>query len=243
VPQQTFRDLGIPFPLFDAPISEASEYRGVGRCSLCQAEGAHCFELDIGADIVVACPACATPVPLDAADRCGRACLACGHLVGFPELGVGELLTCYHCLRAGRAALTKNTDLGMIRHEDATRGITHGYPGLAHPDFELVPLEDDWVGARLPVAMMLELTRTPGYSSIQGETWLFCCKKPMIYVGPWRREQFAKMAPDGNGKEFFHRVVRDAVDGLWEDRLGDLTGIYVFRCSTCDQHSAHWDMF
>src|SRR5262245_14217433 len=45
VTHQTFRDLGIPFALFDAPTSEAKEYRGIGRCSLCQTEGVHCFEL------------------------------------------------------------------------------------------------------------------------------------------------------------------------------------------------------
>jgi uncharacterized protein CbrC (UPF0167 family) len=153
------------------------------------------------------------------------------------------LLTCYTCLRAGRAAMTKDTELGMIRHEDALRGVTHGVPGLDRSDLELVPKSDGWVGARLPVPMMLELLRTPSYRTIQGESWLFCCKAYMVYVGQWSRQHFSKMAPDGNGRGFFDLVVRDVIDGLWEDELHDKTEIYVFRCVACRKYSAHWDMF
>jgi hypothetical protein len=32
---ETFADLGIPFPLFEAPAKEASEYKSLGRCKLC----------------------------------------------------------------------------------------------------------------------------------------------------------------------------------------------------------------
>jgi hypothetical protein len=121
--------------------------------------------------------------------------------------------------------MTKDTEVGMIRHQDALRGVTHGVPDLDHPDFEMVPLEDDWVGARLPIPMMLELLRTPGYPSIQGEKWLFCCRAPMIYVGEWSRQKFVEMAPDGNGRTFFESVVKDINDRLWEDDLGDTTAI------------------
>jgi hypothetical protein len=239
----TFHDLGIPFPLFEAPVSDAVDYEGRARCSLCREDGVHCFRLGIGADIVVHCPGCAAETALDADSRSGEACQTCGRHLEFPDFGCSTPLACYACLRAGRAALTKDTELGMIRHEDAMRGITHDIPGLDRPDFDLVPLSDGWVGARLPTPTMLELLRTPEYSTIQGEQWLFCCKVPMIFVGQWSREKFSHMAPDGNGREFFHQTVRDAIDGLWEDQLHDQTGIYVFRCATCRKHSAHWDMF
>ena len=122
------------------------------------------------------------------------------------------------------------------------RGVTFGVPGLDRPGFDLVPLSDGWVGAKLPTQTMLELVRTPGTSTIQGEQWLFCGKMPMVYVGQWPREKFSgKMAPDGNGREFFHQTVHDTIDGLWEDQLHDTTGIYVFRCAICRKHSAHWE--
>ncbi len=121
--------------------------------------------------------------------------------------------------------MTKDTELGMIGHEEALRGVTLGVPDLNCSDFEMVPQDDDWVAVRLPIPMMLELLRTPGYRSIQGETWLFCCKAPMVYVGEWSRQKFVEMAPDGNGRAFFDSVVQDTIDGLWEDNLGDVTGI------------------
>ncbi len=139
--------------------------------------------------------------------------------------------------------MSKDTEFGLIGHQEALRGVTHGVPALDCPDFEMVPQEDDWVGVRLPIPTMLELLRTPGYSSIQGETWLFCCKAPMIYIGGWSRQTFSEMAPDGNGRAFFDSVVRDPVEGLWEDDLGDTTGIYVFRCAACRNYKGHWDMF
>jgi hypothetical protein len=65
----TFHDLGIPFPLFEAPVTDATDYEGRGRCSLCHKEDAHCFQLGIGADVVVRCPGCAAEVALDADNR------------------------------------------------------------------------------------------------------------------------------------------------------------------------------
>jgi uncharacterized protein CbrC (UPF0167 family) len=239
----TFHDLGIPFPLFEAPASEADEYRGQRRCSLCHKLGVHCFELGIGAEVVVHCPMCAVESALGAHDRVGRACEGCNAHLDFPNLGRGPVLACYACIRSGRATLTKNTEFGLIAHQEALQGVTQGVPDLDCPDIEMVPRDDDWIGVRLPTSMMLELLRTPGYSSIQGETWFFCCKAPMIYVGEWSRQKFSEMAPDGNGRAFFDSVVQDASGGLWDDTLGDTTGIYVFRCAACQKYKAHWDMF
>jgi uncharacterized protein CbrC (UPF0167 family) len=130
----------------------------------------------------------------------------------------------------------------MISWEQAFEGLTHGIPGLRRDDFELVPGEDGWIRAKLPREMMFELLRTPNYSSIQGEVWQFCCRKPMVFLGIWSRERFCDEAPDGNGRQLFDEIVQDSIPGLWEDRLHDLTGIYVFRCSECDRKTAHWDI-
>ena len=45
MPEVTFHDLSIPFPLFEAPVSDAADYVGIARCSLCHKEGVHCFQL------------------------------------------------------------------------------------------------------------------------------------------------------------------------------------------------------
>jgi uncharacterized protein CbrC (UPF0167 family) len=130
----------------------------------------------------------------------------------------------------------------MLTWEQTLTGVSHGMPELSHPDFAMVRHEGGWVGARLPVADILELLRTPTYSTIQGERWLFCCKQPMVFLGQWSRQRFKDVAPDGDGRALFEDVVDDSVPGLWEDALHDATGVYVFRCSGCGRKRAHWDI-
>lgn len=239
----TFAGLGIPFPLFEADTERAVEYVGIHRCSLCGAGQVHCFKLGIGADVIVTCPSCGNETPLDADDKKGANCQSCSKPIPFPKVGgSGQLVACYQCLRSGKAALTKDTVLGMVRWEDAQRGSTHGRPGLDTTDFETIPKEDDWVAARVPEEHLMELVRTPTYSTIQGDQWQFCCRRPMTFIGEWDRDDFDRNAPDGNGKAFFQEIVQDVVDGLWEDELHDETGIYVFRCKQCGRLTAHWDI-
>jgi uncharacterized protein CbrC (UPF0167 family) len=238
----TFAELGIPFPLFEAPAEQAAEYAGLGACSLCGRAGQHCFRLGIGSTVMADCPACGTSNGVSAYEREARPCRHCGSAVPFPELAAGELRACYDCLRAGKAALTKDSELGMISWEQAFEGVTHGAPGLNRADFEMVPGECGWVGARLPREMMLELLRTPGYVTWQNEMWQFCCSRPMVFLGDWSHDEFTRRAPDGDGRRFFEEVVQDTEPGLWDDEFHDATGVYVFRCSSCGRLTAHWDM-
>ena len=239
---RTFAQLGIPFPLFEGPSDQASEYCGLDTCSLCGGRRLHCFRLNIGCAVMRACPECGTENGLDACDGEDAPCRRCGAPVPFPDLGEDEIRSCYACLRAGKAAITKDTELGMISWEQAYEGVTHGVPGLRRDDFEMVPRDDDWVGARLPPEMMFELLRTPTYGSIQGERWQFCCRRPMVFVGAWGRDEFSRRAPDGDGRRYFEQVVQHPVPGLWEDELHDITGVYVFRCPSCERRTAHWDI-
>jgi len=179
---------------------------------------------------------------LDANDREDSPCRQCKTNVSFPDLGEEEIKACYACLRFGKAAITKDTELGMISWEQTFEGVTHGIPGLSRNDFEMVLKEDDWVGARLPQETMFELLRLPTYSSIQGERWQFCCRQPMVFLGEWSREEFSRRAPDGDGRRLFEEIVQDSVPGLWEDELHDITGVYVFRCKSCGKLTAHWDI-
>lgn len=239
---KTFADLGIPFSLYEGPVDRASTYCGIDSCSLCGAQKCHCFRLDIGCAIILPCPTCGTENGLDTSERNSTSCRNCHSTVPFPRLKKGEIRACYSCLRAGKAAITKYTELGMISWEQAFEGVTHGVPGLNGTDFEMVPQEDDWVGAKLPKEHMYELLRTPNYSTIQGERWQFCCQQPMVFVGEWDREMFSRNAPDRDGRRFFEEIVQDNMEGLWEDDLHDETGVYVFRCRVCHRMTAHWDI-
>src|SRR5215208_3903669 len=49
---KTFADLGTPFRLFEAPISEASEFVGAAVYSLCGRKHHACFELGIGCAVM-----------------------------------------------------------------------------------------------------------------------------------------------------------------------------------------------
>src|SRR4051812_32580505 len=105
----TFTDLGIRFPLFEAPVREASEYRGAGTCTLCLREADHCFE---PSDVALACPTCGSEGWLWADGR-GGVCRRCGGRQSLPDGSAVPALCCYPCLRVGRAAITKDTVLGM----------------------------------------------------------------------------------------------------------------------------------
>jgi uncharacterized protein CbrC (UPF0167 family) len=227
-PDTTFATLGAPFPLFDAPVRCAEDYVAAGKCSICGQQAQICFELGIGSNVICVCPKCEAENGLNAEKRQSKLCRNCKAEVPFPDVPKGKLLTCYSCLRAGRAAITKDTELGMVSWEQALEGMTHGRPRLNRPDFELVTTNSDWIRAKLPQAMMFELLRTPTYSTIQGDQWQFCCKQPMIYLGEWSREEFRKRTPDGDGEAYFRGIVKEIVPGLWEDKLHDETGVYVF---------------
>jgi uncharacterized protein CbrC (UPF0167 family) len=237
----TFSDIGFRFPLFDAPVDDASGFVGASTCGLCNSDAEACFELGIGCDVVVRCSSCGVDAGLDADDREDGVCDGCEAPVPFPDVP-DELVCCFACLRTGRAAISKDTELGMVSWEQAVKGVTHGVPGLNHPDFDMIPTDSDWVLARLDKDTLFELIRTPTYSTIQGERWLFCCKKPMVFVGAWSRHQFAARAPDGDGKAFLASVIGEQVPGLWEDELHDVTGIYVFSCPICGRLKGHWDV-
>ena len=239
---KTFAELGIPFPLFEGPSDQATEYCGLATCSLCGKKRQHCFGLGIGCAVMSECPSCGVTNGLDADNREDCACRQCKIIVSFPDLGDDEIKACYVCLRAGKAAISKDTELGMISWEQAFEGVTHGVPGLNRSDFEMVPKEDDWVGARLPQEMMFELLRMPTYNSIQGDRWQFCCRQPMVFLGEWNRDEFSRRSSDGNGQRLFDEIVQRNVHGLWEDELHDITGVYVFRCCSCGKLTAYWDI-
>jgi uncharacterized protein CbrC (UPF0167 family) len=245
----TFADLGIPFPLFEAPVRLASSYEGVGHCDVCGEDGSHVFRLGIGHDVIHPCPACSTPVIFDADDAADLQC-SCGANAPFPFTKKRGLHTCYGCLRGGRVAMTQDTEFGMVRYEDAVNGITHGVPGLEATGYQTEPSTEDedddeeWVKVRISSEHLLELVRTPSYVSWQGERWQFCCGQPMTYIGEWQEADFSNHASDGDGKALFDQLGKDG--GLeyltWDELCNEFHGvIYAFNCKACGSKKVHWD--
>jgi hypothetical protein len=261
-----FADLGMPFPLFEAEVQEASGYRGFDTCFLCQREHVHCFKPDA---VLIVCPSCATENELDVASSAasyyvGGVCMHCSS-----PLPSGKGLVCYSCLRAGRAWFTKMTELGLVRRQEALAGRTFGFEGLDRhgfdlvtqegeewvaaqapsapplegPGFVLLPQEERWVAARVPSEHLMELILTPTYMTWQGADWLFCCRAPMIYIGSWEKATFTERAPDGNGHAFFDEILqlpqKDG-DGLWKSGFGGCS-VYVFRCPRCGTLRGNFD--
>jgi uncharacterized protein CbrC (UPF0167 family) len=242
----TFADLGIPFPLFEAPIEDASDHVAPATCRLCGGRDRHCFELGIGDALILPCPACGAMNGLDADDRADVPCRSCGGTVPFPEglKAKKRLLACYECLRGGKAALTKSTEFGAVSWEGAFAGVTSGEPGLRTDQFEMVPVdaEEDWYAVRIPGEHLWELLRTPDIVNWQEERWLFCCRRPMTYLGGWCSVMESLRPHDP--RAFFDGIIDPddvSVDRLWEGLESGAVCLYVYRCHSCGRHRATWD--
>ena len=137
----TFAELGIPFPLFEAPTTEASDYVGLATCRLCGGRECHCFELGTGDSLILPCPACGVGNGLSAGDRAATPCRSCGSTVPFPDKlkTRKQLLVCYDCLRGGKAAMTKSTEFGMVRGRGHSRVHARCSGAADGPDLRLCP--------------------------------------------------------------------------------------------------------
>jgi uncharacterized protein CbrC (UPF0167 family) len=216
---------------------------------LCALEAGTTFELGVGADVIHECAHCdrSFAVPADEHETATVVCSHCG--AGMPVAGLKDPVVCVSCLRQGKAALTKDTEYGMVRWEDAMRGRTHGVPGLRHASgFELdTPDSDGWVGVFISTETLLELVRTPTYSTWQEERWLFCCGQAMTYLGEWGKDDFAAYAPEDPESAFLMTMRDSDAAGVWEhlpDRFpahGEL-GSHVFACRTCNGRRGHLDL-
>jgi len=243
--EATFADLGIPFPLFEAPVIDASDYAGPAVCRLCRESDRHCFEVD---DLIAACPACGAENGLSTRARADVACRACGSTVPFPEAlrAKKQMLVCYRCLRAGKAAITKDTEFGAVGADEAFTGMTDAHPAPPTDQFELiaVDIEDDepWYRARIPGEHLWELLRTPTMSTWQGERWLFCCQRPMSYLGGYEAVP-ERVRPD-DSVAFVESLFgpEDEVAG-WIGEAVDAgnVSLYLYQCKACDRHRTTFD--
>ncbi len=161
---------------------------------------------------------------------------------------------CYGCFRTGLVDRAIGTELGMIRFEDAERGITHGTiaadgfdPRGTEPMPPVIDGDEVWTSFRVAREWMHELLRTPKYSTWQGESWHFCCGRPMIFVGaPGLPHLTAWGAASGRTPEqtlaaLFEPDPVDDADAFLNDVLDGRKSVYAFRCASCAKRRAHWD--
>lgn len=142
----TFTDLGIPFPLFEAPLTDASGYLGLARCCFCTREAVHCFAVGSTDEVVGSCRHCGEHMGLRLRQEKKEVCWSCGQAMQMPVdmERLEELMVCYDCLRAGAVALAKDTAYGVVDWKHARAGLTGGAPGWSRSPggVELIPLAD-----------------------------------------------------------------------------------------------------
>lgn len=239
----TFADLGIPFPLFEAPIETCPDYVGRQHCCVSGQNQEHCFRLGVGAWVKLGCPGCGGDLFLSPTADFFRAttCRHCGAPTPPPLAGQDEAFVCYRVLRDGLAGYTKDSDFGLISWEQMESGWTHGIPGGRFPGFDTRTTSEGWVQVQLPKEILSELTRTPNFVTWQGDRWLFQGSDPMVYIGEWKKRDFESHAPNGmRAEEFFKQVIRDYDPRLWPHV--DNVCIYVFRGSRTGAYAAFHDM-
>ncbi|NUR70842.1 MAG: hypothetical protein HOU81_08470 [Hamadaea sp.] len=238
----------ITFALYTADLSTAAGFAGAGSCAVCAQQAAKCFRLEVGTAVIHTCNGCGSPTAIssDAHSLAEASCPRCSRTLAAHPLSEDQLV-CTSCLSAGRAAFTKDTEFGMVRWEDAVAGRTHGVPGLSSAGgLATVPAEDGWTSVLVDPEVLLELVRTPTYITWQGEQWLFCCQRPMTFIGEWSQQELAQHS-DGDLASTFLVVFDDAQPWVLEYMPASPTvntdwGFYAFRCRHCDRVRGHFDM-
>ncbi|MGD2131543.1 MAG: hypothetical protein PVI23_02055 [Maricaulaceae bacterium] len=239
----TFSDLGIPFPLYQAPIDTCPSYAGAQRCCVLGERRDHCFRLGSGDYLTMECAACGGALylhPTESPLRV-RTCRHCGAPTPDPAAAHDDAFISYEALRAGYAVFTKDTDYGMVSWQELEEGWSHGVPRPAPEGLRSRQSAGGWTQTQLPTDALFELTSTPDFLTCQGAVWLFSGARPMIYVGEWRKADFVAHAPNGrDAKEFFLNVVRDADDETWS--YADSVFVYVFKDQVTDAYAAYYDL-
>lgn len=147
---------------------------------------------------------------------------------------------CYTCLRAGRARITHDSELGAVALGDAETGITGGVIAESSIDPRgtesvLDHLDPSVRRFKVSPPVIEELLRTPQYNNIHGESWLFCCGAPMVFLGQSAAEE---VTPDEVAELLAPATVPDT-DAFLEGVLDGQSNLFVFRCTRCKQRRAH----
>ena len=247
----TFQELGIPFPLFEAPIECSGSFFECDDCSFCGSESVPCFEIE-PEEKIVECFKCEGQSTREWGPTQKAACAQCkSDFVN--ELEEEDLRICYPCLREGRAALEKTTELGVVSLREALTGevdlslaftsaMACGFdpeslPKLCLPNLlngpgtyfsqrlDFLKKHSSRRPGRLEMAKedLYELLRTPSFITWQQDFWFFCCQRPMIFIGEWSIADFAKYDGRLNGWRAFKELLGATESDLpvWKSLAGD----------------------
>lgn len=239
----TFSDIGIPFPLYKAPIETCPNYSGEQYCCLTNKKQEHCFRLGVGGYVKMRCPKCTGELYLQpVADRFrAKTCFHCGAPAPGPIADKDNPFVSYDALRAGQAIFTKDTSYGMISWEQLLSGWTNGVPDGDFSGIKTKTTDDGWTQVKLPSDVIEELTRTPNFSSWQGDIWLFNGVRPLVYAGEWTRQDFISRTPAGiSPRDYFISVIDGADSKLW-DHVENIC-CYVFRDPLTGNYAGYFDM-
>lgn len=149
--------------------------------------------------------------------------------------------TCYECFSTGEIDQAIDTEIGLVTLEEANNGRTHGLPINDPRQFEEYDLTQHPIDPRFPdqrwyyihidSKFLIELLRTPKYHTWQGETWLFCCQRPMVFRGSLPADMF------GSESDNLSMAIKNFLDAPdWRMTVGDGHGshtYYAFTCANC----------
>jgi uncharacterized protein CbrC (UPF0167 family) len=135
---------------------------------------------------------------------------------------------CYACFRDGRAPRSVETELGLVSPAQLARNLGGKKRSRRLDEVDLTYL--------------VELTRTPAYSTWQGVRWLFCCEQPMIFVGG---VDTATLGQEGGAAlrvaSLFGIENREEAEERLEQVLENRISTYRFRCPLCNRQRACYD--
>lgn len=247
-------DLGMFFPLYKAPLDTVSGLVENQTCATCARDRSHLFGLDSNDYLLDPCPACGDLVGLSLASSDESAepsiCVRCSTRSYWPQTRPRDVVAvCYECLRAGRAAIAHETEVGDIDLLHAWQGLARfGRPetarreGLATTVLETYADGTQSIGVRLPQDLLFELLRTPRHQALQREYWPYHCGGFTAYLGRWQQEDFEHQAP-GRGREWFGERVApgEPWEDMWEWLPGDVGWSCVYQCQACARHRVFVD--
>lgn len=246
-------DLGMPFALYKGAVETISQLIENATCATCAASERYLFGVNRNDHVTWPCPGCSdltavkvgwlneAPVP----STCNR----CAGVVHWPaDLPRDNASICYRCLRAGRAAMDHETEMGSIDLPHALRGVTYlarrkpaQREGLAIAVLETHADGSESIGVQLEPELLQEMLRTPRHAGLQGEYWPYHCRSFMAYLGRWQQEDFEQAAP-GRGRQWFgEHMDDDAWEDMWEWLPTNVGWSYVFQCQACGRHRVFVD--
>ncbi len=145
---------------------------------------------------------------------------------------------CYSCFRLGEIDAVIDTEFGMVTRDAAIAGHTYGIPlddpseitgyqVTQHPVDPRFPTEH-WYRVQIDPEHLCELLRTPKYHTWQGESWLFCCGRPMVFRGSLPADIFSN-----NTDQLLSEMGAFLSAPDWKQTIGDGHGSHTYYAFTC----------